>query len=80
MTNCQQRGIGVGDCFVMAHSLGMGLSEVDKLTGAVVYPQKPIRCGFCFNQEQGKNGEIKREWSPEWFQFIAVCRKHKAAI
>ena len=60
----------------LAHSPGMGLYEVDKLTGAVIYPQRPIRCGFCFDSEQGNNGEINREWSPEWLQFIPVCRKH----
>jgi hypothetical protein len=35
-----------------------------------------ITCAFCYSREQGKNGEIKREWSPEWLQFIPVCRKH----
>jgi len=34
------------------------------------------KCGFCYDREQGKHGEIKREWSPEWNQFIPVCRKH----
>lgn len=33
-------------------------------------------CGFCYPREQGKHGEIKREWSQEWLQYIPVCRKH----
>lgn len=37
------------------------------------------RCGFCYDREQGKNGEIKREWSQEWMTFIPVCRKHSLA-
>jgi hypothetical protein len=59
-----------------AHSPGMGLYETDKLTGQVIYPQIAIRCAFCFDREQKTHGEIKREWSPEWLQFIPVCRKH----
>lgn len=35
-----------------------------------------IKCGFCYDREQGKHGEIKREWSDEWMMFIPVCRKH----
>lgn len=38
--------------------------------------EKQTHCGFCFNREQGKHGEIKREWSQDWQQFIPVCRKH----
>jgi len=33
-------------------------------------------CGFCYPSEQGKHGEIKREWSDEFTQHIAVCRRH----
>ncbi len=38
-----------------------------------------IRCGFCYDRENGKHGEIKREWSWEWLQFIPVCRLHACA-
>ena len=38
-----------------------------------------LRCGFCFDREQGTHGEVKREWSPEWLMFIPVCRKHALA-
>ena len=38
-----------------------------------------LKCGYCFPREQHKHGEIKREWSPEWMQFIPVCRKHAIA-
>lgn len=34
------------------------------------------RCGFCYPREDGKHGEVKREWVPEWNMFINVCRKH----
>lgn len=42
-------------------------------------PMTKVTCAFCFSREQGKNGEIRREWSPEWLQFIQVCRKHAKA-
>lgn len=35
-----------------------------------------LGCAFCYPREQGKHGEVKREWSQEWLQFIPVCRKH----
>jgi hypothetical protein len=35
-----------------------------------------LSCGFCHHSEQGTHGEIKREWSQEWLQFIPLCRKH----
>lgn len=38
-----------------------------------------LRCGFCYDREQGKHGDVKREWSPEWLQYIPVCRKHAIA-
>jgi hypothetical protein len=34
------------------------------------------RCGFCYPREHGKNGEVRREWSPTWNMFINFCRKH----
>lgn len=34
------------------------------------------QCGFCYTREQGKNGEVKREWSEDFKQFIPVCKKH----
>ena len=37
---------------------------------------KTHRCGFCYDREHGKNGEVKREWAQDWNQFIPVCRKH----
>lgn len=36
-------------------------------------------CAFCYPREQGTHGPVKREWSPEWEQFIPVCRKHALA-
>ena len=41
-------------------------------------PEKPevLRCGFCHDSQQGQHGEIRREYSPEWRDFIPVCRKH----
>jgi hypothetical protein len=33
-------------------------------------------CGFCYENENGKHGEIKKEWFDELKQVIAVCRKH----
>lgn len=38
--------------------------------------EKPVQCAFCYPREQGKNGEVKREWASDWNQFVAVCRKH----
>lgn len=35
-----------------------------------------LECGFCYPREQGTHGEVKREWSQEWLQFIPVCRMH----
>ena len=34
------------------------------------------RCGFCYDREQGKHGEIKREFSFEWMMMLTLCRKH----
>ncbi len=34
------------------------------------------RCGFCYPREDGKNGDVVREWATEWNMFINVCRKH----
>lgn len=34
------------------------------------------KCAFCYDREQGKNGEVKREWAGDWNQFVPVCRKH----
>lgn len=42
--------------------------------------EKPLRCGFCYDREQGKHGEIKKEWSSDWGMPIAVCRKHAIEI
>lgn len=36
-----------------------------------------LECGFCYQSEQGKHGEVRREWSKEFEQYIAVCRKHR---
>ncbi len=33
-------------------------------------------CGFCSRDEQGKHGEIRREWLAEFRMFVPVCRKH----
>jgi hypothetical protein len=38
--------------------------------------EAPMRCGFCYDREQGKHGAIKREWCGEWNLFIPLCRKH----
>lgn len=35
-----------------------------------------MTCAFCWSREQHTHGEVKREFSPEWQQFIPVCRKH----
>lgn len=35
-----------------------------------------LKCGFCYDREQGTHGEIKREWSIEWTMFIPLCRQH----
>ena len=46
---------------------------------AVDYKGEVLKCGFCYPREQHTHGEVKREWSPEWRQFIPVCRKHALA-
>lgn len=33
-------------------------------------------CGFCSRDEQGKHGEIRREWLSEFKIMVPVCRKH----
>ena len=33
-------------------------------------------CGFCYRSEQGKHGEVLREWLPEFRMAVPVCRKH----
>lgn len=38
------------------------------------------QCAFCFPREQGKHGEIKRQWSDDWRMFIPVCRAHAIAL
>lgn len=34
------------------------------------------QCGFCYQSEQGTHGEIIREWSEDFTQYIPVCRLH----
>ena len=33
-------------------------------------------CGFCCRSEQGKHGEIRREWLREFRMMVPVCREH----
>ena len=33
-------------------------------------------CGFCCRSEQGKHGEIRKEWLREFRMMVPVCRKH----
>lgn len=54
------------------HCLAIAMHAQEK--GGLVNDQRT--CAFCFPREQGTYGEIKREWSQEWLQFIPVCRLH----
>lgn len=51
----------------------------DNILGVPFSWEKQTVCVFCWDREQGTNGEIKREWSEEWKQHIPVCRKHALA-
>lgn len=42
---------------------------------AEMYGHMPA-CGFCTWEEQGKHGEVRREWSHEWMMFLPLCRTH----
>jgi hypothetical protein len=33
-------------------------------------------CGFCYRSEQGKHGEVRKEWLREFWMMVPVCRKH----
>ena len=35
-----------------------------------------LKCGFCYDREQGTHGEVLREWSTDWNMFISFCRDH----
>jgi hypothetical protein len=34
------------------------------------------RCAFCYDGEQGKHGEVKREYSTGLQAMVPVCRYH----
>ena len=38
--------------------------------------KEKIKCGSCYEREQGTHGEVIKEWSEEWGFYIPVCRKH----